>query len=696
MRGLSSPFDRYSLVKQIPIFQKLGWLELKQIAGKTEVLEYSKGETIYSQGDEPDAFYCLISGRIKTFVTDDDGSQQDVEFIRRGMYFGIISLLTGEKHSLSFQAINDSVVIRIGKDDFKQLLESIPKLGVSLSQTLSRRLRRRALHAKSIFESTIISVYSPVAGSGSSTYAVNLSLSLQKETQKKVVLVHIASMNEKEHVLSGDSKENTPQAKWNFDAVWLKDIVDDDKKINAAITKEELSIDLLNVQFDPGDASFVDKISQFVTALVDDYHYVIVDLPNEMDDVVLKTLTQSDLVQLVSLERLEDLRMTRQVVCRLEETLKEHFKEERLQVIIRDYKEGKALSFAEVNKEIDYDIYARLPDIDASRLTKKIKTTPLSILLPGEETDYAKIVRKTARETGNVLVGLALGGGAALGLTHIGILRVFEKEKIPIDIVAGSSMGALIAGLWAVGKNADEIERIACYFKKKMNILKLIDPVIPISGLIAGRAIKRWLRGQFGDEIFYNTKIPLKIVAYDILRREEIVINSGLIVDAIQKSIAIPGVVNPIRESGKVIIDGGVLNPLPTNVLVSHGIKKIIAVNVLQSPEDVVAGRLQVEEELKRKREIRFLKSPLQYLKFRIYNMFRHRFFPTISDIIVNSLQASEYILAEQSAQYADIVIHPDLVGLNWYELYRIDDLVKRGEASALELLPQIKQLVKE
>ena len=103
MQIFSSLFNRYSLVKQIPIFKGLNWLELQKVAGKTEVLEYSKGETVYSQGEPPDAFYCLISGRIRAFTSDEEGNQHDVEFIRRGKHFGIISLLTGENHSLSLK-----------------------------------------------------------------------------------------------------------------------------------------------------------------------------------------------------------------------------------------------------------------------------------------------------------------------------------------------------------------------------------------------------------------------------------------------------------------------------------------------------------------------------------------------------------------------------------------------------------------
>ena len=345
-----------------------------------------------------------------------------------------------------------------------------------------------------------------------------------------------------------------------------------------------------------------------MSAFVGDYHYVIVDLPNEMDDIVLETLTQSDLVHLITCDRTRDMESIRKVIDRLtrgsvrplgplmgEETSLQaerspegrKFREERIRVIVRAVEERIYLSFEEINKHLDYHVYAALPTLQPSELTQREGSQHLSFLQAEPRGEYTKTITRIAREIGGVSVGLALGGGAALGLAHIGVLRVLEEENIPIDIIVGSSMGAIIASLWAIGKDAAEIEKIAHEFEQKKNLMDLIDPVVPISGLLGGRAIKHWLRKHIGGRTFYSTRIPLKIVAYDLIRREELVMESGPLVNAIRKSIAIPGVIEPVREKGRLIIDGGVLNPLPTNILTSRNIKKIIGVNVLQSPHDV-------------------------------------------------------------------------------------------------------------
>jgi NTE family protein len=691
MANISSYINRLNLVKQIPIFAKLNWFELQKISRKSIVVEFRKGDTICKEGSPPDFFYCLLSGRLKAYTMNPNGQKENIEFIHRGMHFGIISILTGENHSLNFEAINDSVILKIDKDDFQALLKSIPHLGIELSHSLSKRVRRKVQGSKSIFESTIISIYSPVKGTGSSTYAINLALSLEQETGKKVILVNIHSGQNGGSKAQPSQGETTPR--WKRPAIEMNDIVEDHEKIIESIIKNDLKIDLLNVVFDAEDASSKKQISPFVSALVGDYHYVVVDLPNDMDDVVLETLTQSDLVHLITLDRRKDLEFIRRVVDRLELILKENFRVEKIRVIIRAVHDKIYLSFEEINKFIDYDVHTMLPHIDPSELKVDSSSEMFSFYRCQPRTEYAKAVTRIARQIGGVLVGLVLSGGAALGVAHIGVIRVLEEENIPIDIVVGSSMGALIGGLWAVGYNADGIEQIAREFEKKRSMLKLFDPVVPISGLIGGRGINRWLKKHFGNRTFYSTIIPLKIVAYDLIRREEIVINSGPLWQAVRKSVSIPGVIEPVKHKEQLIIDGGVLNPLPTNVLASLGIKKIIAVNVLQSPEDVSSGYDMLQHQLKEQEKVAFLTSPFQFLSFRISKVILKIFNPNISDIIVRTLQATEHVIAEQSAQQADIVIHPDLVGINWFELDKVDELVKRGKDAALNRLAEIKQL---
>jgi len=695
MAGLKIFVKKLRITKQIPVFSSLSWLQLRRIVRKSELIEFKKGEIIYKEGSDPDAFYCLVSGRLQAYATTSDGRREDVELIHRGMHFSITALLTGDKHSLTYEAINDSIILKIGKEDFLNILKQIPRLGIEFSQSISQRIRLKNRYVKSIFASTIISVYSPVQSSGNSTYAINLALSLAKETGKKVIFVSIHSQKEEySPPAPGEVDEASPH--WKKPPTPLREIMDDREKISACISKGELAIDLLSVIFKTEDVFLANQMSQFVTDLAKDYHYVIVDLPTEMDDVVYKTLTQSDIVHIVTVNRQRDLSLSRHVIERLKTALTGEEIFVKLKVMVSGLGSQEDLSHEQINKEIGYGIEVILPHIEPENLKQAVVSETITLIIPNETSPYAQTLTKIARQIGGVLVGLVLGGGAALGIAHIGVLRVLERENIPVDIVVGSSIGAFIGSLWAMGKNADELEKLAREFGGKISSLKLVDPIFPKSGFIGGRNIVRWLQRNLGDNTFYDTKIPLKIVAYDLLKREELIIDEGRLVDAVRQSVAIPGVIAPIVKPDQLIIDGGVVNPLPTNVLVSRGIRKIIAVNVLQSPADVTRGYEAHQSHLLVEEKIPFQKAPLRYLGVRSHRLLKKIFYPNISDIIIRSLQATEYVLAEQSAQQAHVVIHPDLAELNWFELYQVDKLIKSGEAAALAKLPEIKRLVSE
>ncbi|MBF0531864.1 MAG: patatin-like phospholipase family protein [Candidatus Omnitrophica bacterium] len=691
MNLLSNLLNQLQIVRQIPVFAKLNWFDQQRIARKCVFREYSKGSFIRKEGDPADFFYCVVSGRIQAFTLNAHDDKENVEFIHRGSHFGILSVFTGETHSNNYEALNDSVILQIAKNDFHAILKLVPELSIQFSKILSNEMRRKIKGHKGGFLSTIISVYSPMKETGNSTYGINLALSLERESKKRVIFVRIHS---RDSAPSGDNPDIAPR--WRQTAVALNDIADNNDKIHKAILHSDLKIDLLNVTFEPGPSFNKKLIAPFVTSLVGDYHYVVVDLPNEMDDVVLETLAQSDLVHLVSLDQKTGLDLTRGVIDRLESALKENFQPENIRIVISSLTADHNRSLDEISRLLDYSVYTRLPYISDRDPNVPFDSEHIHFARCSPDSAYNRVTTRIAREIGGVLLGIALGGGAALGIAHIGILRVLEKENIPVDMVSGSSMGALIGALWACGYSSDEIEKLAKQFQSKRVALSLLDPIVPISGFIGGAAIRKWLKKQFGDRTFYTTRVPLRIVSYDLASRQEIVINSGTIVEAVMQSIAIPGIIKPIRQNQRVIIDGGVLNPLPTNVLVAEGIKKIISVNVLQSPDDVMKSLDIKTRDLRRRQNITFKTAPWKYILFRIGRFFNRYFYPNISDIIVLTLQATEYVIAEQSAHQADVAIHPDLIGIEWYELYKTEELIKRGEEAARRSLPKIQQLVAE
>lgn len=693
MNPLSSMFERYRLIRNIPIFSKLNWFDVQRIAAKARIIQFQKGEIIYRQGDVTNGFYCILSGRVQAYCLDEHGKKYDVEFFRRSMYFGIISMLTGEHHSMTFEAMNDSRILRIDKEQFSAILKSIPQLGMAFSKSLSMRLQARSSRDKHHALNKIISIYSPVRQTGNSTYAFHLAYQIAEQAEANVILIRIASAlpTEKEKY---DGTQATPQ--WKDSGRHLDDIVGNDELIRSLIVTNEKGIDLLHVSFYPDDERLVSQISEFVTTLAIDYDYVVVDLPNDKDDVVMKTLTQSDEVHLLVHDSVDELKMISTVLNDLEEMLREKFNPQYLRVLLKTQKDVALMSFEKIREVLDYDIYARLSYVTDDQLSEAQDFGGTWVRFPKLDSEFGKEISKIAREVSGVRIGLVLGGGAALGVAHIGVIKVLERENIDVDIIAGSSMGALVASLWATEYDADCLVDIAQQFRGQRSMLKLFDPVIPVSGMLGGRLIKRWLHRFLGDKQFFDTRLPIKIVAYDLNNRQELVYDSGRLIDAVRKSISIPGIFEPVIEKDRVIIDGGVMNPVPANVLRNIGVHKIIAVNVLQSPEEVIKGYEDKQVVLEKQKKISFLKSPVKFLKCRLIKQKNKQPHPTISDIMVQTLLASEYEMARHAAQDVDVMIHPDLVGIQWYELYRVDDLIRRGEEAAERALPAIRELMKK
>jgi len=160
-------------------------------------------------------------------------------------------------------------------------------------------------------------------------------------------------------------------------------------------------------------------------------------------------------------------------------------------------------------------------------------------------------------------VGLALSGGAARGIAHIGVLQVLREEQIPIDMIAGTSAGAAIGAVYAAGQNIDRLAAYAIDADWK-RLAPLIDPSFPKTGFIKGRKITKLLSTYVGGNIkFSDLKIPLSCVATDIDTGEEVVIDRGSLLEALRATISIPGIFTVVKREGRHLVDGGLTTPVP-------------------------------------------------------------------------------------------------------------------------------------
>ncbi|HHP7229300.1 MAG TPA: patatin-like phospholipase family protein, partial [Xenococcaceae cyanobacterium] len=180
-------------------------------------------------------------------------------------------------------------------------------------------------------------------------------------------------------------------------------------------------------------------------------------------------------------------------------------------------------------------------------------------------------------------VGLALGGGGARGWAHIGVLRALEEAEIKIDYLAGTSVGALIGAVYVTGA-LDKLEKFANEITVD-NLLPLIDVSFPNLGLIEGKQVCDFITEYLSDKTIEAAAIPFRCVATNFLLKEEVVFESGNLVDAIRASISIPGIFVPFKQENVYLVDGGVVNPVPVSVVKDMGAEIVIAVNLNKEPK---------------------------------------------------------------------------------------------------------------
>jgi NTE family protein len=179
------------------------------------------------------------------------------------------------------------------------------------------------------------------------------------------------------------------------------------------------------------------------------------------------------------------------------------------------------------------------------------------------------------------MLGLVLGGGAAKGYAHIGLLKVLEEESIQPEIVVGASMGALVGGFYAAGFDAKKLEEIALTIDKKKKKW-LFKPHLSKKGFVTGKNVTIFLSSYLGGKKIETLPKKYAVVATDIEHETEMIIARGDLIQAIRSAISIPVVFMPHTYDGRILIDGGFVNPVPITVAQRLGAKKIIAVNVLR------------------------------------------------------------------------------------------------------------------
>ncbi|MEW6008333.1 MAG: patatin-like phospholipase family protein [Candidatus Omnitrophota bacterium] len=624
------------ILSKFPIFASLNKKGLKELVFISRLREFAKGEIVYKQKAPPHSLYILLAGRIKTYTE----SSKILEYLYKGTCFGIISCMTGQPHSVTAEAANDSLIVEIPKDKFRKFLDRYPAFSIDFSHLLSRRVKKRIDKDKTIFESCVISVYSLNQRIGKTTYSLVLGKALKEESNKKIIVLELRDEPTGFFFASRDKTLNLELlSEANF---------------NKFIDKRD-GFEYVRIFFKPQPIDTSKYIQRLLSHLSQSYNFIILDLLSKESGFITTALTQADFVHLLMFG---DLKSATQLQKQIEFIKNKYrLKEENIKTILRDTTTITTSAFPELTP---HPIFANLPFFVALDASKLIQNYPLD--------PYAKTIRRIAREISNVRIGLALGSGAAFGIAHIGVLKVLENAKIDIDIVSGTSMGSIITGLWGLGYNWKEIKMRIMKFKK-FPVFSFWDIGFFKKSFLKGRFLKGILYGLFGNKTFYDLKRPVLIVSFDFIKRQAFVFSHGkfLLREAILASCSMPGIFEPVKTKEDLFLDGGVLNPLPVGCLIQEGVKKIISVNVTPSKEAIHRA----------------------YQEHPDKNKF------TVLDFIFGSVEAMQREFIQSAISLSDIVIHPEFKDALWTDFKRIEYYIQQGEKEARKYIDKIKQLQK-
>ncbi len=282
---------------------------------------------------------------------------------------------------------------------------------------------------------------------------------------------------------------------------------------------------------------------------------------------------------------------------------------------------------------------------------------------------------RTLRKRPSRKIGLALGGGGVRGLAHIGVLKVLEREKVPIHFLAGTSMGGVIAAGYAAGLSAHDLEEEALKMSSPRRLITLLDRSAPSRGLLQGQKVMEYLSQVLGEIAFDELRVPLALVAVDLNGEQKVVLRQGRVLDSVRATIAFPGVFAPVERDGQLLVDGGLLDNLPADVVRQMGADVVVAVDVSTGKESVT---------------------------FFADRLYRRRFMPLglvgIVEVLLRSLAVMMNEIERRCLEEAstDLLIRPTIPSeiTAFTGFTRAGEIIACGEQAAEQSLPHLQGIL--
>ncbi|HUG17143.1 MAG TPA: patatin-like phospholipase family protein [Thermomicrobiales bacterium] len=626
------------------LFAGLSTRDIDAITRRLTPVELLSGETLFHEGERGSELYLVLAGLIQIYATR--GSQDvTISTLTPGTYFGEMALLGQDIRSASARAIERCVLLPIDSETFSMITEQYPAITANMGRRLVDQL--------------VATTRTMVHQQRGELVLVAISRVAELRNFVEYLSEAVAAMTD------GGIAVLAPRAALKHHTSLLAAVRSGQRPV---IPDRDTSVAPTFFAYRAGSLLGEGTVEDAIGSLIDYFRRwwkrTIIFVSDQEQEWLTVALTRVDRAFIIcppeELEWWHPDTLTANTDARFPEI-------EAAPMIAPGTRRRDAVDAVEragfARPLIVLPQHAELEAATARAFEREHLAT---VHVPMQRT-----VLRLARALARARVGIALGAGGARGWAHTGVYRYLEELGIPIDAVSGTSIGALVGGGIAMGLTSHECEAAMLDWMQS-GFKKLIRPALTRHSILSGKAIEDACRGVFHDLDFNDIDTPLTVVGADLVSGRGVALRRGSITQSVRASMSIPGMFPPVLIGPHVLVDGGVCNPVPTDLLPSLGADISIVVNISFSAEDL--DRWMAEEgEAAPPRSIREGK------------------YPNLLDTYLAAFGIAVAERAETSGLQGDIYIRPKFLVTSWREFSQGPDHLKRGYAAAVVADEQLR-----
>lgn len=655
--------------------QVLGWLrhtglfkglpprELELVLLSMRLDHFSAGETVVRQGDPASSLGLIVRGEARMVLQVSPYRRVEIAALTEGDLYGESGLLDDASRETTLEATTPLAVLALERDAVLELASEAPYLLKTLLTRLGAASPGSAHEARG-FAAVLVGQES---GRGRSTLTLQLAASLAQEGKSVAVVDAVSPW---QPFSLARMLRLPPRSEQSTSGDWS--VRDAGRFAPGAGLERELEPIQVYELSRPSPAP-PDHLRHFIEELKQRFDAVLIEAPD---------LSRAGFPGLDGL--VEDAEWCLHVTERpLDEPLCESALRRELLRVVPERSGTISIPY------IGRDIQAMPWDLEPAR---RFRETGIPWVLTHPRSRSASVVRRLKRALLRKQVGIALSGGANWGFSHVGVLQVLEQQNIPVDMVAGTSMGGIIGGLFAMGTSGKEIEEI---FSRLIfpGFFKYIAPSFFIrdGGIIKGDTFGRLTQDLFKGRLLTELQRPFWPNAMDAASGEEVVFRQGPVYQGVTAAASLPGLFQPYESEGRMLLDGGFTNNLPLGILYELGCNISIGCNCVPH---------LVPESLSDPAPIARLKRAASRIKQQggaLHPLVGPAMAPVTAvstmNMVMRGIQMFAHKSGEEAGRLADIYFSPEVGMAQWFEFHKVREMVEAGRRAADAQMPRVLEV---